>query len=77
MLNIWKKFESLLPSPKQLIGKITYNDTGRKTCTIELLSGTTIHVMGNGTVNSYYLIVNGELSREMQTDGTIFEEIIY
>jgi len=76
MANLWKQFESLLPRSKQVIGKLISNNGDGFTCTIQLLSGNNITVIGSGDVNTTYLVVNGVLDRAME-NKTIFNEIIY
>ena len=70
MANIWRKFESMLPRSKQVIGKLVSNNGDGYTCVIELLSGNNITVIGSGDVDVLYLVVNGVLDRAMENKIT-------
>ena len=65
MANVYAELLRVLPSKKQLIGKVTSVNTTLKLSTVLLLGGGVMTAKGVGTVDAHYLIEDGILVQEL------------
>lgn len=73
-MNLWRRFQQLA-SPPSLVTVGTVVDADFGECTVEFPSGSTLRVLGAGTVGLSYFIRDGRLDGEASSPVVVEVEV--